>query len=190
MQRIALSARHPFGGARAALGVVVPRHLRKEFLAEALLRERLVEDHRTQQREGAQGRTNRARVLPPLLFERVVGLAFHLRHELRQHHHDVVNTVALPEETREDGPAHGLFPLAQPMGGRLSDLVEERSLVVVAQPREVKCKNARLLSASEFTTCGASTTDVMLAGKWKTLRMVAYYSAGAIAERGAVARYL
>ena len=37
---------------------------------------------------------------------------------------------------------------------------------------------------------GASTTDVMLAGNWKTSRMVAHYSAGATAERGAVARYL
>ena len=31
---------------------------------------------------------------------------------------------------------------------------------------------------------------VMLAGNWKTSRMVAHYSAGATAERGAVARYL
>ena len=36
----------------------------------------------------------------------------------------------------------------------------------------------------------ASTTPVMLAGNWKTSRMVAHYSAGATAERGAVARYL
>ena len=33
-------------------------------------------------------------------------------------------------------------------------------------------------------------TDVMLAGNWKTSRMVAHYSAGPTAERGAVARYL
>ena len=44
--------------------------------------------------------------------------------------------------------------------------------------------------ASELTSQGASTTDVMLAGNWKTSRMVARYSAGATAERGAVARYL
>ena len=37
---------------------------------------------------------------------------------------------------------------------------------------------------------GASTTDVMLAGNWKTSRMVAHSSAGATAKRGAVARYL
>ena len=30
----------------------------------------------------------------------------------------------------------------------------------------------------------------MLAGNWKTSRMVAHYLAGATAERGAVARYL
>ena len=37
------------------------------------------------------------------------------------------------------------------------------------------------------TTRGASTTDVMRAGNWKTSHMVAHYSAGATAERGAVA---
>ena len=37
---------------------------------------------------------------------------------------------------------------------------------------------------------GASTTDVMLAGNWKTSWMVAHYAAGATADRGAVARYL
>ena len=33
-------------------------------------------------------------------------------------------------------------------------------------------------------------TEVMLAGNWKTDRMVTCYSAGTTAERGAVARYL
>ena len=37
---------------------------------------------------------------------------------------------------------------------------------------------------------GASTTDVMLAGNWKTSRMVAHYSAGATAERGAIVSHL
>ena len=40
------------------------------------------------------------------------------------------------------------------------------------------------------TLRGASTTEVMLAGNWKTARMVAHYSAGATAERGAVRKYL
>ena len=37
---------------------------------------------------------------------------------------------------------------------------------------------------------GASTTEVMRSGGWKTARMVAHYAAGAIAEQGAVAKYL
>ena len=50
--------------------------------------------------------------------------------------------------------------------------------------------SGRVGLASELTSRGASTTDVMLAGNWKTSRMVAHYSAGATAQRGAVARYL
>ena len=50
--------------------------------------------------------------------------------------------------------------------------------------------SGRVGLASELTSRGASTTDVTLAGNWKTSRMVAHYSAGATAERGAVARYL
>ena len=44
--------------------------------------------------------------------------------------------------------------------------------------------------ASELTARGASTTETMLAGNWKTARMVAHYSAGAAAELGAVKKYL
>ena len=54
--------------------------------------------------------------------------------------------------------------------------------------RRVTAHSGRVGLASELTSRGASTTDVMLAGK--TSRMVAHYSAGATAERGAVARYL
>ena len=50
--------------------------------------------------------------------------------------------------------------------------------------------SGRVGLASELTARGASTTEVMLAGNWKTARMVAHYSAGAAAERGAVAKYL
>ena len=53
----------------------------------------------------------------------------------------------------------------------------------------VTAHSGRVGLASELTSRGASTTDVMLAGNWKTSRMVAHYSAGATAERGAVARY-
>ena len=55
---------------------------------------------------------------------------------------------------------------------------------------QVTAHSGRVGLASELTSRGASTTDVMLAGNWKTSRMVAHYSAGATAERGAVARYL
>ena len=54
----------------------------------------------------------------------------------------------------------------------------------------VTAHSGRVGLASELTSRGASTTDVMLAGNWKTSRMVAHYSAGATAERGAVAQYL
>ena len=54
----------------------------------------------------------------------------------------------------------------------------------------VTAHSGRVGLASELTSRGASTTDVMLAGNWETSRMVAHYSAGPTAERGAVARYL
>ena len=47
--------------------------------------------------------------------------------------------------------------------------------------RHVTAHSGRVGLASELTSSGASTTDVML---------VAHYAAGATAERGAVARYL
>ncbi|WP_446830021.1 tyrosine-type recombinase/integrase [Candidatus Foliamicus sp.] len=54
----------------------------------------------------------------------------------------------------------------------------------------ITAHSARIGLASELTRRGASTTETMLAGGWKTARMVAHYSAGATAERGAVAKYL
>ena len=54
----------------------------------------------------------------------------------------------------------------------------------------VTAHSSRVGHASELTARGASTTEVMLSGGWKTARMVAHYSAGAKAERGAVAKYL
>ena len=50
--------------------------------------------------------------------------------------------------------------------------------------------SGRVGLATELTARGASTTETMLAGGWKTARMVAHYSAGAAAEQGAVAKYL
>ena len=54
----------------------------------------------------------------------------------------------------------------------------------------VTAHSGRVGHASELTARGASTTEVMLSGGWKTARMVAHYAAGGRAERGAVAKYL
>ena len=61
---------------------------------------------------------------------------------------------------------------------------------VAGLPERLTAHSGRVGLASELTARGASTTAVMLAGAWKTARMVAHYSAGATAELGAVARYL
>ena len=64
------------------------------------------------------------------------------------------------------------------------------AVVMTVPTIQVTAHSWRIGLASELTSRGASTTDVILAGNWKTSRMVAHYSAGATAERGAVARYL
>lgn len=56
--------------------------------------------------------------------------------------------------------------------------------------RRLSAHSGRVGLASELTARGASTTEVMLAGAWKSAVMVAHYSAGAKAARGAVAKYL
>ncbi len=60
----------------------------------------------------------------------------------------------------------------------------------IAGVENVTAHSGRVGHASELTARGASTTEVMLSGGWKTPRMVAHYSAGARAEKGAVAKYL
>ena len=65
-----------------------------------------------------------------------------------------------------------------------------RTLRAAGIEARVTAHSGRVGLASELTARGASTTEVMLAGNWKTARMVAHYSAGATAERGAVAKYL
>ena len=83
------------------------------------------------------------------------------------------------------GPADRVAPLSPKMVGlRFSTAAR------AAGVERVTAHSGRVGLASELTSRGASTTDVMLAGNWKTSRMVAHYSAGATAERGAVARYL
>ena len=83
-------------------------------------------------------------------------------------------------------PADRVVPLsAQMIGLRFTAAAH-----VAGVERRMTAHSGRVGLASELTSRGASTTDVMLAGNWKTSRMVAHYSAGATAERGAVARYL
>ena len=80
---------------------------------------------------------------------------------------------ALGRGRRQAWRADGCCPLTRAAGIRSS----------AASPRTVAASGL----ASELTARGASTTETMLAGNWKTARMVAHYAAGATAERGAVA---
>ena len=76
----------------------------------------------------------------------------------------------------------------------LSPLQMQRRFTAAARAAGIEARvtahSGRVGLASELTARGASTTEVMLAGNWKTARMVAHYSAGATAERGAVRKYL
>ena len=76
----------------------------------------------------------------------------------------------------------------------LSPLQVQRRFTAAARAAGIEARltahSGRVGLASELTARGASTTEVMLAGNWKTARMVAHYSAGATAERGAVKKYL
>ena len=76
----------------------------------------------------------------------------------------------------------------------LSPIQIQRRFTAAARAAGIEARltahSGRVGLASELTARGASTTEVMLAGNWKTARMVAHYSAGAAAERGAVKKYL
>ena len=75
-------------------------------------------------------------------------------------------------------PADRVVPLsAQMIGLRFTAAAQAAGV-----ERRVTAHSGRVGLASELTSRGASTTDVMLAGNWKTSRMVAHYSAGATAE--------
>ena len=72
----------------------------------------------------------------------------------------------------------------------LAPLQIQRRFTAAGIEARLTAHSGRVGLASELTARGASTTEVMLAGNWRTARMVAHYSAGATAERGAVAKYL
>ena len=91
--------------------------------------------------------------------------------------------------------ARGLRPAADaPVLGGINGQSIARRLTAAAQAAGIAGRitghSGRVGLASELTMRGASTTETMLAGGWKTARMVAHYSAGATAEHGAVAKYL
>ncbi len=80
------------------------------------------------------------------------------------------------------GPVFGLTP------GQINRRIQAAAAAVGIGG--ISAHSFRVGLASELTARGASTTETMLAGGWSTARMVAHYSAGAKAERGAVAKYL
>ena len=81
-----------------------------------------------------------------------------------------------------------------PVLGGLNGQSIARRLTAAARAAGIDARitghSGRVGLASELTARGASTTETMLAGGWKTARMVAHYSASATAEQGAVAKYL
>ena len=70
-----------------------------------------------------------------------------------------------------------------PLPARMVGLRFTAAAETVGVERRVTAHSGRIGLASELTSCGVSTTDVMLAGNWKTSGMVAHYSAVATAER-------
>ena len=95
---------------------------------------------------------------------------------------------------RADGLAAILATAARPRtdgrGVESPTTAHRRGRLDAGIEARVTAHSGRVGLASELTARGASTTEVMLAGHWKTARMVAHYSAGATAERGAVQKYL
>ena len=96
---------------------------------------------------------------------------------------------------RITGQRSGLPPEpTEPVLGGLNGQSIARRLTAAARAAGIDGRitghSGRVGLASELTARGASTTETMLAGGWKTARMVAHYSAAATAEQGAVAKYL
>ena len=91
----------------------------------------------------------------------------------------------------KDGVARALRMLRAAMNPEPGDRVVPLS----AQMIGLRFTAAALVAGVESRVTAHSgrvglANELMLAGNWRTSRMVAHYSAGATAERGAVARYL
>ena len=97
----------------------------------------------------------------------------------------VADAVRTLRAAASPAPDDRVVPLSPKMVG-----LRFQAAARAAGVEHMTAHSGRVGLASELTSRGASTTNVMLAGNWKTSRMVAHYSAGATAERGAVARYL
>ena len=82
----------------------------------------------------------------------------------------------------------------QPVLGGLNGQSVARRLATAAKAAGIEGHitghSGRVGLASELTARGVSTTEAMLACGWQTARMVAHHAAGAVAERGVVAKYL
>ena len=101
----------------------------------------------------------------------------------------------------KNGPARAVWALRPPapdehalvLGGLNGQSIARRIAAAAKAAgieKRISRHSGRVGLASELTARGASTTETMLAGGWKTHRMVAHYSAGVAAEQGAVAKYL
>ncbi len=98
---------------------------------------------------------------------------------------DVARALQTLRSASSPSPEDRVVPLSPQMVG-----LRFQAAARAAGVEPVTAHSGRVGLASELTSRGASTTDVMLTGNWKTSRMVAHYSAGATAERGAVAQFL
>ena len=110
-------------------------------------------------------------------------------------HHDGARDTRWRDDRMTGRRSHGrLSALNGVVHQGMSPLQIQRRFTAAARAAGIEARvtahSGRVGLASELTARGASTTEVMLAGNWKTARMVAHYSAGATAERGAVAKYL
>ena len=106
--------------------------------------------------------------------------------DVRYLKNDAARAIRARRAAAAAAPEGRVVPLSAQMVGLLFTAPAEAAGI----EHRVTAHSGRVGLASELTKRGALTTDVMLAGNWKTSRMVAHYFAGATAERGAVARYL
>ena len=88
----------------------------------------------------------------------------------------VAGAVRTLQAATGSAPEDRVVPLSPKMVG-----LRFQAVARAAGVEHVTAHSGRVGLASELTSRGASTTDVMLAGNWKTSRMVAHYSAGATA---------